>query len=72
MPSDKLTELGIKKSKSGKKEKNYMTGKGSAYRPPGERTGPTQHTESSYSYFCLDVPSDGATSQTPPKKLPYS
>ena len=27
MPSDKLTELGIKKSKSGKKEKNYMTDK---------------------------------------------
>jgi len=28
MPSDKLTELGIRKSKSGKKKKNYMTGKG--------------------------------------------
>jgi hypothetical protein len=27
MPSDKLTELGIKKSKSGKKEKNYMMDK---------------------------------------------
>ena len=24
MPSDKLTELGLKKSKLGKKEKNYM------------------------------------------------
>jgi hypothetical protein len=27
IPSDKLTELGIKKFKSGKKEKNFMTGK---------------------------------------------
>ena len=31
MPSDKLTELGIKMSKSGIKEKNYMTDKGFTY-----------------------------------------
>ena len=31
MPSDKLTELGIRKSKSGIKEKNYMMDKDFTY-----------------------------------------
>ena len=35
MPSDKLTELGIKKSKSGKKEKKLYDGQG-LYRPDFE------------------------------------